>query len=85
MGQVGGWKQKSSAFFLKKKIHILPVGSLTCSAKDVLFQPPMYRQQNNDEGVRFYPVIYMYVYLYYMYWSCKFVFVRIYLQIQGLF
>ena len=34
MGQVGGWKQKSLGFLKKKKkLFILPVGYLTCSAK----------------------------------------------------
>ena len=39
----------------------------------MLFQPPIYHQ-NKGEGVYFYPVISMYIYLYYLYSLCMCVF-----------
>ena len=39
----------------------------------MLFQPPMC-QQNKGEGVFFYPIISMYIYLHYLYSLCMFVF-----------
>ena len=48
---------------------ILPDGFLKCSAKLMLFQPPIYHQ-NKGERFCFYPVISMYIYLYYLYSLC---------------
>ena len=59
--------------FFEKNICILPVGYLTSSTKQMLFQPPIYHQ-NKGEGVYFYPVISMYIYLYYLYSLCMCVF-----------
>ena len=70
MGRVGGWKPKSSDF-LNKKTYILLVGYLTCSAKQMLFQLPIYHQ-NKDEEVCFYSTNSLYIYLYYLYLFCVF-------------
>ena len=50
--------------FFEKNICILLVSYLTFSVKQMLFQPPIY-QQNKGEGVCFYLIISMYIYLYY--------------------
>ena len=48
MGQAGGQKQKSLAFF-EKKTCILPVGYLTCSAKYMLLKLPIHHQNKGEE------------------------------------
>ena len=72
---------KKFGVFVKNSC-ILPVIYLTTSAKSMLFQPPMYHQ-NKGEGVCFYLVISMYIYLFAL--SVLIVYARIYLRIHGLF
>ena len=75
---VGRWVEAKKFGIFVKNICLLPVGYLTCSAKQMLFQPPMY-QQNKVEGVCFYPVICVYIYLYYLYVYVCLYFIYLYL------
>ena len=70
MGQAGERKQKSLDF-LNKKTYILPVCYLTYSAKQMLFQLPIYHQ-NKGEKVCFHSTISLCYYLCYLYLLCVF-------------
>ena len=74
------WLPKGLGFF-EKNICILLVSYLIFSVKQMLFQPPIY-QQNKGEGVCFYLIISMNIYLYYLYLLCMFVFICTYLWIH---
>ena len=80
MGQAGGWKQKSLAFF-EKKTCILRVGYLTCSAKYMLLKLPIYHQKKGEE-VCLYSTISMYIYLCFLILLSVFVSICIYLHIN---
>ena len=80
MGQVGGRKQKSLAFF-EKKTCILPVGYLTCSTKYMFLRLRIYHP-NKGEEVCLCSAISMYIYLCYLILLFVFVFICIYLHIN---
>ena len=80
--EAGRWVEAKKFGFFVKNSCILPVSYLTTSAKQMLFQPPMYHQ-NKSEGVCFYLVISVYICLFAL--SVLIVYARIYLRIHGLF
>ena len=60
--EAGRWVEAKKFGFFVKNSCILPVSYLTTSAKQMLFQPPMYHQ-NKGEVVCFYLVISMYIFI----------------------
>ena len=72
-----GWRAEAKKFkFFEKNIYVLPVGCLTCSTKQMLFQSPI-DHQNKREVVRSYSAISTYISLYCLYLLFVFAFICI--------
>ena len=78
MGRADRRKQKSSEM-LNKKRYILPVGYITCSSKQMLFQLPIYHQNKGKKVrciflrcIQLLLFISLYIYQCYLYLLCVF-------------